>query len=459
MPVSAHMTKGDPMPEASLAHLWRALQRGFNLSATAAEALANGDAGLGRRFLILAEAQYAHIATLMAASDMTRSERQEMRLELAQLTESVAKLRQQINKRYVVLVIHDVDLTRGSLVMALEHDGYIVLAAESVEKGMQIAVSYAANLHLALLGARLRREPQGLEFYERVTRMRPGIGVAMVVGPADREPIPGSTAIIREPFHTLRFLREIRRLLGIHEGPGSVQGRVQKDRIGRHISQPTAVEEGRNVTNPDILRKEMMAAGQRLLNALQLEIDFGRMHAENPGEEARVQWRNARALVDISQAEYDTASERYREAMRAEKLPPAPPASEKTILLLEDDRMVRSLLKSMLESRGHAVLEAANGNEAAVCCQQHQGRIDLVIADVVLRSGSYGMEVAEHLAGLRPTPAILFISGYPLEQLTNRGLLNPDSLPFRKTSFLQKPFSRAALETQVHQLTSSDDST
>jgi len=78
-------------------------------------------------------------------------------------------------------------------------------------------------------------------------------------------------------------------------------------------------------------------------------------------------------------------------------------------------------------------------------------RFDLLIADVVLRA-AYGADTAKRLAKMRPDVPILFTSGFPLATLLNRGLLDPDQLPSRKTAFLEKPFKAAELVDIVREL-------
>ncbi len=116
-----------------------------------------------------------------------------------------------------------------------------------------------------------------------------------------------------------------------------------------------------------------------------------------------------------------------------------------TILLLEDERSVTELLKTVLERIGFSVLPSITGDEAISICAQHQGPIRLLIADVVLKGAKHGVEVAKHLNALRPETAVLFISGYPEGQLAQQGLLDPAKVISPKVAFLQKPFSPATL--------------
>src|SRR5689334_9683539 len=115
-------------------------------------------------------------------------------------------------------------------------------------------------------------------------------------------------------------------------------------------------------------------------------------------------------------------------------MPEQPPV----ILVLEDEDQVRVIVRDVLQSRGYGVLEAANEIDAVAVCERREQRLDLLIADVVLR-GAGGPEIARRIKTLRPQMPILFVSGYPIEQLANRGLLEASELGM-KISFLSKPF-------------------
>ena len=203
---------------------------------------------------------------------------------------------------------------------------------------------------------------------------------------------------------------------------------------------------------PEIFRKELIAAGDLLLKALELENSLGDLHMESGSPEARAQWQEARRLVESTQESYDEALKRYREAVARAAQERVPHLSNSTILLLEDERMIANLLKKMLELEGATVLCASDGEEALTLCRQHRGEIRLLVADVILRSGALGVEIAHHLANIEPDLAVLLISGYPKEHLENRGLLDPDKMPFRKAAFLMKPFSAARLQESIREL-------
>ncbi|MEN3330829.1 MAG: hypothetical protein V7641_194 [Blastocatellia bacterium] len=116
-----------------------------------------------------------------------------------------------------------------------------------------------------------------------------------------------------------------------------------------------------------------------------------------------------------------------------------------TILLVEDETVVRQLVRSVLQMEGFHVIEATNGVEALTTVQQYAGQIDLLLTDVVMpRMG--GRELAEHMRQLRPATKALFMSGYTDDAIVHHGVLD-DGL-----AFIQKPFAPAALICKVREL-------
>jgi CheY-like chemotaxis protein len=113
-----------------------------------------------------------------------------------------------------------------------------------------------------------------------------------------------------------------------------------------------------------------------------------------------------------------------------------------TIILVEDDSLVREITARVLGRAGYTVLEAQDGEEALQMVRRHTGHIDLVITDVVMaRVG--GLELARRVAGERPGLPILLMSGYNAEEM-------PADDP--TIGFLQKPFTPNALLQTVSAL-------
>ncbi len=116
-----------------------------------------------------------------------------------------------------------------------------------------------------------------------------------------------------------------------------------------------------------------------------------------------------------------------------------------TILLVEDEEMVRQVAWRILELKGYTVLEAASGPEALVVSQQTQAPIHLMLTDVVM-PGMSGGETAERLQAQRPELKILFMSGHTENSIVHHGVLDPG------VAFIQKPFRSDLLVHQVRQL-------
>ena len=114
----------------------------------------------------------------------------------------------------------------------------------------------------------------------------------------------------------------------------------------------------------------------------------------------------------------------------------------KTILLIDDEQSVRSIIVRILRRANYNVLEADGGDAALALAASHPGKIDLVISDLYM-PGHHGPAVAEKLAAVRPGLRILFISGYADNDVVGRAGVPPGS------NFLQKPFSTEDLAAAV----------
>jgi len=114
-----------------------------------------------------------------------------------------------------------------------------------------------------------------------------------------------------------------------------------------------------------------------------------------------------------------------------------------TILLVEDDEIMRALTRQLLQEHGYTVFEASDGKSALEWVQSHPGPIDLVLTDVVMRRMS-GPELVDHLNAVRPALKVVYMSGYTGELMAEREVLK------RGITLLEKPFTRTALLNTIH---------
>jgi len=130
--------------------------------------------------------------------------------------------------------------------------------------------------------------------------------------------------------------------------------------------------------------------------------------------------------------------------------PPEPAAPEadggsETILLVEDDNVVRSLVGTELQERGYTVLAPASVGEALIVAREHSGSIHLVLTDVTM-PGMSGPTLFKALAGIRPEARILYMSGHAEKRIVEAGVLGPGA------AFLGKPFTPEALAHRVREV-------
>jgi PAS domain S-box-containing protein len=116
-----------------------------------------------------------------------------------------------------------------------------------------------------------------------------------------------------------------------------------------------------------------------------------------------------------------------------------------TILLAEDEDMVRNLCRQVLESCGYKVVEAKNGVEALELFKNNQTKIDLLMTDIVMPKMG-GRDLAENLQKLFPDLPVLFMSGYPDDAVIRHGIIDADM------NYLQKPFTFNDLTKKVRDL-------
>ena len=116
-----------------------------------------------------------------------------------------------------------------------------------------------------------------------------------------------------------------------------------------------------------------------------------------------------------------------------------------TILVVEDDLGLRTMVVMLLRSQGYQLLEASHPVEAESLVRHYIDPIHLVLMDITL-PGVNGYELARILLDIRPFPAILFVSGY------EQDFFDIDRTVCVKSEFLLKPFGLNVLITKIHEL-------
>jgi CheY-like chemotaxis protein len=124
----------------------------------------------------------------------------------------------------------------------------------------------------------------------------------------------------------------------------------------------------------------------------------------------------------------------------------APPGqSDEVVLVAEDEPMVRNIMARSLRDVGYGVLEAADGREALELLESQNGRVSLIVADVVMPDMG-GREMAARMAERWPEVPVLFTSGYTGLDVVRRGLLDEGR------DFIQKPLDPEALARKVREM-------
>jgi two-component system cell cycle sensor histidine kinase/response regulator CckA len=128
-------------------------------------------------------------------------------------------------------------------------------------------------------------------------------------------------------------------------------------------------------------------------------------------------------------------------------VPPSRPlapavARSSTILVVEDDDAISTIIQRSLASSGYRVLTARNGNDALRVSETFHEPIDLILTDVIMPEMG-GPQLVAHLAQSRPGIAAIYMSGYTDGELTDRGVVGDVA------SFLEKPFSPDELRRAI----------
>jgi len=116
-----------------------------------------------------------------------------------------------------------------------------------------------------------------------------------------------------------------------------------------------------------------------------------------------------------------------------------------TVLVVEDEEIVRELVCEVLEHQGYNVICARDGIEALRVADEFDGEIHLLVTDVIMPQMN-GHELAAKLCALRPDMKVLYVSGYSDTDIDDHGTLDP------RHELLQKPFTPQTLARKIHEV-------
>ncbi|MGB9629058.1 MAG: response regulator, partial [Thermodesulfobacteriota bacterium] len=130
---------------------------------------------------------------------------------------------------------------------------------------------------------------------------------------------------------------------------------------------------------------------------------------------------------------------------RKEEVSKEVPTGSETVLVVEDEEVVRKLAVRLLKRQGYRVLEASDGGQAFILCEKYRDSIHLILTDVVM-PGISGRELAERLKLIHPEARVLYMSGYTDNVILHHGILEEG------IAFIQKPFILEVLARKVREV-------
>jgi len=116
-----------------------------------------------------------------------------------------------------------------------------------------------------------------------------------------------------------------------------------------------------------------------------------------------------------------------------------------SVLLVEDNEMVRKIETAMLQAKGHVVISADSPARALQLAREHPGTIDVLLTDVVM-PWMNGRELADAVERIRPGLPVVFVSGYSENVILRRGVIEPG------VRLVRKPFTSDELDTVLRQV-------
>ncbi len=379
--------------------------------------------------------------TLGMIEDLTEEKRRDKQVRHAQRAEALSQLAGGIARDYsnlLTVIGGHTDL----LIERCDANHPHLPSLMGIEKAVQ-----QASLVTTQLTAFSRRhlvQPQRMNLNAVVNEMAAGLQRILGEGNVLRTALDSELKFVNADPAQLRQL-VLNLLIGVREA-ASGQSRItivtaNEDRP--ESSQPARVLLTVSCTNPapDPLPEQSL---------------FEPFASSGRGTAAGLALFTAHEIVQLSAGEISVTREAcetsFQVSLPAASLssePSSPPRTTQpkgqtsTILLAEDDRMVRRLVREVLERAGYSVLEAADGAEALAKAAHHPDPIDLLITDLVMP----GMSGPELVRGLRHRPemCVLYVSGYTDDVIASEGLLEPGA------AFLPKPFTPEALLDKVEQ--------
>jgi CheY-like chemotaxis protein len=135
----------------------------------------------------------------------------------------------------------------------------------------------------------------------------------------------------------------------------------------------------------------------------------------------------------------DQAPQRLVEAAS----PPEPRGGQETVLVVDDESVLRELVREILTAQGYRVLEASDGVEALAVWDEHRDKVDLLLTDIAMPGGLSGRDLAEKLRKEDPLLPIILSSGYSQEMIERSG----DTV--QGATYLSKPYLPAELAQAV----------
>ncbi|MFW6415301.1 MAG: response regulator, partial [Thermodesulfobacteriota bacterium] len=118
---------------------------------------------------------------------------------------------------------------------------------------------------------------------------------------------------------------------------------------------------------------------------------------------------------------------------------------QETVIVVEDNDMVREMTVEVLQDHGYNVYFADNGERCLELLQKHSGPLDLLLTDIIMPDMN-GKDLFEQISRKFPQAKALYMSGYPENVISNHGILD------RGVNFIQKPFSVQDLCLKVREL-------